>query len=189
MARNQAGSSWVIKGVVFSLSTTLAGVISGFVLGWLGSIVSLDIRLAVISLLSLASIVIAILELGGWQVLQLLQCDRETPQSWVHKGPIQWAIQNGLALGSGFANRIGFWLWYAIPLGAFFVGSPVFGALLYGIYGFVRGIMVWVLISGPAKKYGEEFADRLIGYNKIARLITTGQLLFLGIVVAIVIGL
>jgi hypothetical protein len=186
--RNQAGSSWVKKAVIFSLSTTLAGMISGFVLGWVGSLARLDIRLAFASLVSLTGIIIAILELSGRR-LHLLQCDRETPQSWVHKGPIQWAIQNGLALGSGFANRIGFWLWYSIPLGAFLVGSPVLGACLYGIYGLVRGTIVWALIYGPAKKYGEELAERLIGYNKIARLITTGQLLFLGIVVAIVIGL
>jgi len=186
--RNQAGSNWIVKASVFSLSTTLAGIVSGLVFSFVGSVVPIDIRLAFASLLSLVGIVIASLELGGRR-LQLLQCNRETPQNWVHKGPIHWAIQNGLALGSGFANRLGFWLWYVIPAGAFFVGIPLYGAILYGVYGFVRGVMVWVLIYGPAKKYGEEFGDRLIGYNRVARLITTGQLLLLGIVTAVVVGL
>src|SRR3712207_8459275 len=39
-----------------------------------------------------------------------------------------------------FRSRIGFWLWYAIPLGAFLVGDPWLGAVVYGTYGFVRGL-------------------------------------------------
>lgn len=64
--------------------------------------------------------------------------DRETPQSWLEGGVVQWAVRNGVALGLGVTTRIGYWLWYAVPVICLLAGRPLPGALVYGLYGLVR---------------------------------------------------
>jgi hypothetical protein len=56
----------------------------------------------------------------------------------LHRGPIQWAILNGLALGTAFTTRLGFALWYAVPCGALLAARPGLGAAVYGAYGCAR---------------------------------------------------
>lgn len=117
-----------------------------------------------------------------------LQRARETSQRWVHLRPIRWTTRNGLALGFGATSRIGFWLWYAVPAGAFLVGSPGLGAAIYGMYGLVRGIGAWGIIVGN-RAASFNFADRLSDHLKAARVLAAGQLVTLGIAVAIIVGL
>ncbi len=187
MHRNQASRSWVSKAVVYSLSSALAGGATGAVLGAVGSLLPLDFRLAAGSILAIAAIVLGGLEFFGRRI-QPLQFDCETPQRWVHKGPLAWAIQNGLTLGFGATSRIGFWLWYAIPLGAFLVGNPLFGAVSYGTYGLLRalGAVFIVLVMMRTKV---DISDWLIEHYGIAKILTTSQLTFLGLATAIVVGL
>ena len=187
MHRNQAGRSWVTKAVVYSLSSAFAGVAAGAVLGAVGSLLPLDFRLASGSILAVAAIAVGGLEFFGRRI-QPLQFDCETPQRWVHKGPIAWAIQNGLALGFGATSRIGFWLWYAIPLGAFLVGNPLFGAVTYGTYSLLRALgAVVVLIIIMRTKV--DISDWLIERYGAAKILATGQLTLLGVATAIVVGL
>jgi len=173
--------------VVYSLASAFAGGAAGAVLGALGSLLPLDFRLASGSILAVAAIAVGGLEFFGRRV-QPLQFDCETPQRWVHKGPIVWAIQNGLALGFGATSRIGFWLWYTIPLGAFLVGNPVFGAVTYGTYGLLRalGAVVVLLIIMGTKV---DISDWLIERHDTARVLATGQLTLLGVATAIVVGM
>jgi hypothetical protein len=145
------------------------------------------VRVAVATFLGLVAVVVAVLELNG-RPIRPLQCNRETPQSWVHKGPTKWAIQNGLALGCGATSHIGFWLWYAMPLGAFLIASPWAGAAIYGIYGITRGMAVWAIILGLARKR-ENWDEWLLGQKETAYLVAAVQLLFLGIVIVIAVGL
>ena len=109
MHRNQAGRSWISKAVVYSLSSALAGLVTGAVLGAVGSLLPLDLRLAAGSILAVAAIAVGGLEFLGRRI-QPLQFDCETPQRWVHKRPLKWATRNGLTLGFGATSRIGFWL-------------------------------------------------------------------------------
>ena len=187
MYRNQAGRSWITKAVFYSLSSALAGAATGAVLGAVGSLLPLDFRLAAGSLLAVVAIALGGLEFFGRRV-QLPQFDCETPQRWVHRGAITWAIQNGLALGFGATSRIGFWLWYAIPLGAFLVGNPVFGAVTYGTYGLLRalGAVVILIIIMRTKV---DISDWLIERHDTAKVLATGQLALLGAATAIVVGL
>ena len=157
-------------------------------LGTIGSLISLNIRIAIASLLGLIAIILAIIELSGRNI-QLLQCDRETPQRWVHRGPLWWAFQNGLALGCGIANRLGFLLWYVIPIGSLLVANPIWGLIIYGTYSTVRGMAVWVIILGLGRYHKDDLGDWLIRKKETARLLTAGQLLFLGIVITIAVGL
>jgi hypothetical protein len=185
--RNQAGRSWITKAIVYSLSSALAGFVAGAILGAVGGLLSLDFRLAIGSILAVAAIVVGGLESLGRPV-NLPQLDCETPQRWVHKGPLKWATQNGLTLGFGATSRIGFWLWYVIPLGAFLVGDPRLGAAIYGTYGLVRALgAVFTLLAMLRLK--TDLSDWMIDQYGAARLLATGQLVLLGVATAIVVGL
>jgi hypothetical protein len=69
---------------------------------------------------------------------RLPQVNRETEQSLLGRGPLAWALANGSLLGLGFTSRIGYWIFYLVPVGCFVVGSPALGALIWGAYGFTR---------------------------------------------------
>jgi hypothetical protein len=99
-----------------------------------------------------------------------------------------WAIRNGLALGFGATSRIGFWLWYVVPLGAFLVGDPIFGAVIYGTYSLIRALGATVILLGMIR-LKTDISDWLIERYGEARLLAAGQLVFLGVATAIVVGL
>ena len=187
MHRNQAGRSWVSKAVVYSLSSAVAGLLAGAVLGVLGGLLPIGFRLAAGSILAVAAIAVSGLELLGRRI-QPPQFDCETPQRWVHKGPLRWATQNGLALGFGATSRIGFWLWYVIPLGAFLLGESWLGAVVYGTYGLIRGLgAVFILLLMLGLKV--DISDWLIRRYGAARVLAAGQLVLLGVSTSIVVGL
>lgn len=68
----------------------------------------------------------------------ILQINRETPESLLSRGPLLWSAANGALLGLAVTSRIGFWLWYMIPIGVFLSASPIAGAVIWGSYGLVR---------------------------------------------------
>jgi hypothetical protein len=185
--RNQGGRSWVSKAVIYALASAVAGLVAGAALGTVGSLLPLDMRLAVGSILAIAAIAVGSLELFGRRT-QPWQFDCETPQRWVNRGAWRWAARNGLTLGFGATSRIGFWLWYAIPLGAFLVGDPAFGALSYGTYGLLRALgAVFILLGTLGLKI--DVSDWLIERYGVARALAAGQLVLLGVATAIVVGL
>ena len=187
MHRNQAGRSWKSKAAIYALASAVAGLVAGAVLGIVGGLLPPDIRLAVGSILALLAVAVGGLELFG-RHMQPLQFDCETPQRWVNKGPWRWATRNGLTLGFGATSRIGFWLWYAIPLGAFLIGDPLAGAVIYGTYGLVRALGAVVIILGMIR-LDRDISDQIIeGYNA-ARILTASQLVLIGVATAIVVGL
>lgn len=77
--------------------------------------------------------------LGGKKV-SLFQRDAETPKTWAGARPFSWAVRNGVALGSGWYSRIGFHIWYAVPLACLALGSAKLGVLIYGAYGLTRAL-------------------------------------------------
>ncbi len=119
----------------------------------------------------------------------ILQFNRETPQCWIHKGPMSWAVRNGTALGCGTMSRIGFWLWYTIPTGAFLAASPLAGVAIYGTYGFFRGISIWAIMLALAPRLGERWPVWLIQKGPPARLLAAGALVVLGMTTVLVLGL
>ncbi len=139
------GRGWIGKALVYSLAAALAGGVAGALLGMAGGHLSTRLRLAGAGLLAIPAIA-----LGGWDLarahLRPLQCDRETPQRWMCAGALRWACRNGATLGLGATTRLGFWLWYVIPLGALLAGRPALGIAIYGGYGLVRGGAVWALL-------------------------------------------
>lgn len=189
MERNQGGRGWAAKALIFSVSASLAGMATGATLGATGTVLPLEIRVAVASLLALASVFIGGLELLGMRVY-LPQIDRETPQRWLHKGALTWALLNGLSLGVGATSRLGFWLWYIIPLGAFLFADPILGAAIYGAYSLVRGASVWVLIfSAINGLLGEDWGENFVLRIPAAQMVAAGQLVFVGMAGMIALGL
>lgn len=177
---------------MFTVAAALGGVSAGAVMGLAGGSVGAEVRTLVGALLGLGALGIGSLALIG-RPMPELQCDRETPQRWVHAGPLRWAARNGLALGCGATSRVGFWSWYAVPLGAFLSGDVALGALLYGSYGLARGAGAWLLIAAAAslRRRGASFDDLavwLLGRAPAAQAISAALLLFLGGLAAIAAG-
>lgn len=189
MRRNQAtGRRWIFyKAMAYSFSSALAGLATGAGLGAAGGFLPADARLAVGSVLAVAGVAVGGLELFGRRV-QLPQMDCETPQRWVDRGPLRWATWNGLALGFGATSRIGFWLWYAIPLGSFLAGDALLGAAVYGTYGLVRALGAVFILLGMLR-LKTDLSDTLIEHYTTARVLASSQLVLLGVATAIVVGL
>ena len=127
------------------------------------------------------------LEFFGRRV-QPPQFDCETPQRWVHQGPLRWATRNGLTLGFGATSRIGFWLWYVIPLGAFLVGDPRLGAAIYGTYGLIRALGAVFILLGMLR-LKTDISDWVMERYGTARVLAAGELVFLGVALTVVVGL
>ena len=186
MHRNQAGSSWISKAIVYSLSSAFAGLIVGALLGIAGSFLSLSFRGAIGGVLAVIAVAAGSLEIFGRRI-KPLQFDCPTPRHWMQKGPLRWATRNGLALGFGATSRIGFLSWYVVPLGALLSGSLAFGAAIYGTYGLVRGVAApLILLSMIWQK--ADFSGWFLQQNKLMQVLAAGQLVLLGVAVAIVIG-
>lgn len=186
--RNQARHTWIKRAVVFSLSCSCTGLLAGAILAAVGGLLPPDLRIAAVSLLALIAIGLGSFELTGRRTT-LLQCDRETSLAWVREGPYQWAVKTGAAIGFGATTRIGFPLWYAIPLGSLLYGQPVLGAAIYGTYSIVRGTAIWIMILRLLDGVEHDIIGWLIAHNKIARIVAAGQLLILGITISLMVGL
>ena len=173
--------------VAFVAATTVAGAAAGALLGALGGGVGSDVRAGLATLAALGGVVLGITQLRGGRVT-LLQCDRETPKAWLDRGSIGWAGRNGLALGCGATTRLGFVLWYAVPVGAFLAGGPLAGALVYGAYGFARGVGAWAILAASRRRGFEEVAVALERRRPAAHRATALCLLATGVAIAIGIG-
>ena len=171
------------------MSAGLAGVVAGGVIGTVGAAIPLEVRLAGASLLSLMAVIVGGLEVGSRR-LPLPQRDRETPQRWVHAGALRWAAVNGWVLGLGATSRIGFWLWYVVPMAALLIGDARLGAIVYGTYSLTRGAVVWPIILGPARRTDEDAVGLwLLRHTEAARRLAATQLVAVGVAVACAVGL
>lgn len=185
MHRNQARSTWVRKGLAFTVAAVVASTIAGALLGVAGHLLSESVRSGLIFLLGMGGVLVALGEFFGHPV-KLLQWNRETPQLWLNKGPLRWAVRNGITLGVGATSRIGFWLWYVVPLGALLSRNWLIGGAIYGLYGLLRASGTWALILSPqVRRVGlDRVAVALVDRIPLARSATRTDLLLLGIACA-----
>ncbi len=116
----------------------VAGSASGAAIAALGLIAPLNLRVVVGMILAWTVACAAILLPS-----RLPQINRETEQSLLGHGPLEWAALNGVLLGLGFTSRIGYWIWYLLPITCFILGAPVTGAIVWASYALTRlGIAV-----------------------------------------------
>lgn len=182
------------KAVMFAIAALVGGLVAGAVLGAIGGMIAPTGRVAIASVFAPVAILAATLDLIGRR-LRVLQRDRETPQPWLGSGALSWAFRNGLVLGFGATSRIGFWLWYVVPVSSLLIGEPLLGAAIYGIYGLVRGLAAWWLIvvghvlRARRGTMFNEISEWLIRRRPAATVVAAGQLLIVGITFAIAVGL
>ncbi len=94
-----------------------------------------------------------------------------------------------MTLGLGATTRIGFWLWYVVPIAALLGGRPALGAAVYGLYGLVRGGAAGILILELRRHPGGgPLAGRLLDRVATARALAAGQLVLVGLAVAVAVG-
>lgn len=141
--------------------------------------------MAVATLVAIGASALMLLALTGREV-EILEIKRETPQQWLEGGALRWAAVNGAALGIGATSRIGFWLWYVIPLGAFLLGDPSLSGMIVGVYGATRGFAAWLAIALIGDQH--DLTDWLLARNKQARIIGSRYLLALGLMGIVAIG-
>lgn len=165
----------------------------GAVLGATGGLLPVEGRVMLASIFSLAAIAFAGLELLD-RSIPLLQCNRETPRTWLGSRPGVWAVQNGVALGSGVVSRVGFWSWYVVPVSVIAFGDPVVGSVIFGTYGLARGLGAWAYIALAALgswRLGlrfDEIALVALRLQPSARLVAAVHLLAIGTAVAFAVG-
>jgi hypothetical protein len=125
------GSS-VVAGAVLVLSAMTGAALSGAFAGLLGAAVEPSLR----ALLALAAVTVSVA--GAAFKAVPWQLDRETDTRWLGYNDWRTAAYNGFALGLGFTTRIGFWLWYVVPLAAFVTADPLLGAAGYVVFALTR---------------------------------------------------
>lgn len=115
------------------LSGTLGGATAGAAVGMAGNLVSRDGTITAGTVFALALVVAPMVS-----PQRLPEVNRETDQSLLSLGPFRWAAANGFLLGLGFTSRIGYWIFYLVPVGCLVARSPAFGAVIWTTYGFTR---------------------------------------------------
>lgn len=138
---------------------------------------------------ALAAAVLVVIGVVGLR--KPLQWNRETSQTLMRYGPVAWAACNGSLLGLGFASRIGFWLWYLVPVSCWALASPAAGGVIWGVYGLTRmgiaGAGAWRMHRRPDQM--AELSDRLLSANVHAHHLSRAVLVVLAAATALLVGL
>ena len=167
MVRNQQGLDWRFKAASTVLSGGALAALLGGLIGWIGGEIPTSLRAAVGTVGAIILILAALLP-----HLPMPQRDTETEQSLLGRGPFAWALLNGGLLGIAITSRIGFWLWYAVPLASFLLGTWWAGALIYGWYGLSR-LAAITLVAAYMRRKSSRLADRLTeaGSRHVAQVV------------------
>ncbi len=106
------------------------------------------------------------------------------------QGPLLWAARNGTSLGFGGLSRLGFVLWYVVPVASLLSGAPLLGAGIWAMYGFARAAAAGLMI---AIGYRLNNLDRALVFalenSRLARRIAAAQLVVIGVVTVVIVGL
>lgn len=128
---------------VLVVSAAAAGSAAGATVGFVGASVPDEIRGSAGWLLMLSLCLVVLADGLGLDV-PLPQRDKETPRRWADEPMASWAVKAGVALGLAVTNRLGFVIWYAIPVLVFSMGSVALGALSWATYAFARTTVTMV---------------------------------------------
>lgn len=186
---------WFVRPAVFTVAAFVSGSAAGASLGALGGIVlASNTRTAAAITLGAGAVGLGSLDLAG-HPLKVPQRNRETPRIWLRSRASIAAARNGSALGTGWSTRIGFWLWFVIPLGSFLSGSAVIGGVVYGAYGLTRGLGPWLLLGAhrieqrvPSMK-GGDVGKWLFNRYLVMRSVTAVQLVIMGVIAIVAFSL
>ncbi len=146
------GSPARVMAAAFVVGAAASGIAFGLALGWIGGVLTTPTRAALGGVFGVTAAFVGASDVLGSQRLSVLQFDRETNQRWLWQRPALGALATGAVIGAGFATRIGFWLWYVVPLSCLLVANAALGAGIYGTYAVTRAAIpallaawIWVL--------------------------------------------
>jgi hypothetical protein len=131
-ARGNGRTSLGIPMIVLTATAAVAGAAVFAVIAAAGAAFPSASRGLFAAAASLALIVAATRASRPWQR------DAETPMDWLEREGLTVAVRNGLSLGAGFLTRLGFWMWWVLPVLAFESGSVRAGAIVGAVYGAAR---------------------------------------------------
>ncbi len=171
---------FIRSGSLFIGVATLTGAASGAALGGFIGVIGIGPFLLVP--LAVAVAVMVVLDLAGRPLL--LQRNTETPRDWMHREAWQWALFNGIALGSGVMTRIAFPIWYVLPLVAVATGSAIVTGACWGAYGGARAIASIALGFKQIRARRPPNVSRDLGLPRSLRV--TADVLALGVVLLLV---
>jgi len=156
---------------VLAATATGVGATVGSALGLAGAHASGATR--ALALVTLPLLVIALAADAVGISVAIPQRNVETAISSLDESWRLWAVYTGAMLGFGGLTRIGFWIWYLIPVAALASGSLVAGALIWGAYGAVRTVAAVALgyrrFRSPPDFHHQQ-AWRLLTSRSMARI-------------------
>ena len=175
---------WV-KATLHALGAAVGGAILGAGVAQLGAALSPADRAAAGSLLGAALAVVSMLR------LPVLERNTETPQSLLRLGSVGWSVANGALLGTAVTNRIGYWLWYAVPIGCFVSGEPLAGAAIWGVFVCARLATIIVVARAMIRRPDRAplLADSLLALRSEARAVMTALAVVTGTLIVLLLGL
>ena len=112
-----------------------------------------------------------VLVAAAWRRSRPWQRDAETPTEWLEREGLGVAVRNGFALGAGFLTRLGFWIWWALPVLVFESGSVRAGAVVGATYGAVRLGSSSLVAAGAEAARSDRLPRRLLGWRPRAALV------------------
>lgn len=141
--RNQQNSSPLRKWAIYVASATIGGMAAGVLAGLLGLTLagaSRELTVALLLILGAVGVYIGAKEASGRRV-RIWQINVETPQRWMHHGPVLWPLMNGFSLGLAFTSRLGYAVFYIVPVAAVASRSITSAVLIWGVYSFARAVV------------------------------------------------
>ncbi len=147
--RRSAGPESRFAEAILVLAGMASGAGFGFVVGLVGWLMGPDLRTWFAAAALLALLMSSIVRPTP------IELKRQTRHSWMTYQDWRTALLTGAELGPGLLTRIGFWAWFAVPVSAFAIGSPVSGAIVWAVYAGARLLTASVIRS-------QELNDSLI---------------------------
>ena len=162
--------------------------VSGAFIGAVSGAVPAPARAAIAAALAITGLCIGLAESRG-AVVWLPQRSCETPQRWMDRGWLPWSLRNGGALGTGAMTRIGFPLWFVVPTVCFVLGDPLVGAVVFGSYGFARGLGAVLIIVAARRRSFASVAEYSLSRFPAARRALGGTLAVISLAMLALVGL
>lgn len=132
-ARGSTGArSTATAGLLLLVTASATGAAFGALAGTWGWLLGGQLRVL------LAVVAVAFVLWASLRHPRPFQLDRETHARWLRHQNWWTVVGNGIELGVGAATRLGYWLWFLVPIGAFAAGDPRAGAAVWGAYGCAR---------------------------------------------------
>ena len=79
--------------------------------------------------------------------------------------------------------------WYVVPLACVLFGSPVLGSVIFGAYGFTRGLLVWPTFLVMRRGIGQtEIAEVLFTLVRSAERASAYMVVWLAAIAVVAVG-